>query len=466
VNKIVFIPKLLLICVVFLLAFNLRLKNYSTIPFPGQSVDEYSNSWVGLSIIKLGVPVGISGLSGYENNFYRYVNVDRIYQNGNATDGSPMPINYPWFDHPPLMGLLTGGWAYLKGGRVFEDTTTSIIRKPMIILGSISVVLLYLLVDINFGVWPALISGVIYAISPLTVISSRMIQAENGFIPLFLLAIIFYSLYKNRNKFIFYVFSCIVSGVAILFKLSALSITLSIFLLTIYDFCLNKNKSVFIKKIILLFTVTFCFLSVFVIWGWFYDWDQFINIFMSNSVRPYELGLNLLINLFSQSKITGKNTLFDPFYYWGWVAIVYLWRDFKKYRIVLVPVVSYMIVYIFFGSQPYGWYSYPFFPFLMTMFSLFLIKIKSNLLIFVCAISIFGFYLSKLLSYSDFLNISFYWRTGLVLVATIMFMIDLIKKNKFMLYGKILNWLVLFAGLFLAIKYQNLFTIDYWYKVF
>jgi len=41
-----------------------------------------------------------------------------------------MPINYPWFDHPPLMGLLTGGWAYLKGARIFEDTTTSIIRKP------------------------------------------------------------------------------------------------------------------------------------------------------------------------------------------------------------------------------------------------------------------------------------------------------------------------------------------------
>lgn len=53
VNKIIILLKCIFIGVLFLIAFDLRLKNYSTIPFPGQSVDEYSNSWVGLSIIKL-----------------------------------------------------------------------------------------------------------------------------------------------------------------------------------------------------------------------------------------------------------------------------------------------------------------------------------------------------------------------------------------------------------------------------
>src|SRR4051812_10107878 len=100
-------------------AYQLRNDNYAKIPFPGESMDEYSFTWVGLSLIELGIPIGNSGIPGYKQTENRYINVDQVFKT--QARGNTFPINYPWFDHPPLLGLITGAFTYSKGGRVFED---------------------------------------------------------------------------------------------------------------------------------------------------------------------------------------------------------------------------------------------------------------------------------------------------------------------------------------------------------
>ena len=89
----------LVVVVVVFFGLLLRYHGLSRVPLPGESMDEYSYSWVGLSLIRLGVPVGRSGLLGYGGNDYRYVNVDGVFST--TAGGSPLEINKPWFDHPP-----------------------------------------------------------------------------------------------------------------------------------------------------------------------------------------------------------------------------------------------------------------------------------------------------------------------------------------------------------------------------
>ena len=70
--------QIIALILVVLLSLRLRLDKYSQIPIPGQSVDEYSYSWVGLSLLTTGMPIGNSGISGYENQINKF-----------SMDGSP-----------------------------------------------------------------------------------------------------------------------------------------------------------------------------------------------------------------------------------------------------------------------------------------------------------------------------------------------------------------------------------------
>ena len=178
---------LLLVVMVLFLGFKLRFDGYDKIPFPGQSLDEYSYSWVGMSLLRSGYPVGISGLPGYEQVRYEYINPDQIYQSGEAR-GLPLVLNYPWFDHPPLLGLITGGFALTRGADVFADVSVSTIRKPMVVMGTITLLLLMIVSFLEMKV--GFDSGrVDIRRFSLIVVSSRMVQGENGWLPFYLLSI-------------------------------------------------------------------------------------------------------------------------------------------------------------------------------------------------------------------------------------------------------------------------------------
>ncbi len=454
--------KLLIMGLVLVLSFWLRNDKYESIPSPGESLDEYSYSWVGMSLIETGVPIGISGIDGYEDSSLEYINVDRIYQkaSGRAT---PLTISKPWFDHPPLLGLMTGGYAYLKGARSFEEASTFLIRKPMVIVGVISVLLVMVLGWLMFGYEIGLVVGILYGSSPVVVISSRMIQAENALVPISLMVLIFLGLflkYKNK-KAAYWAFAW--AGVAMLFKVSGVYMVLACILSVMF---LGKVDG----KIKLLFEgllISLAIAILFVIYGVAIDADMFFRILGSNGNRFYGIGPGLFFNLISQSKITGLVSVTDGWILTGWIASLIGMFEKKigwEKKLLGVMLLSYLSVFTFFGSEFYGWYTFPFWPLLFLFLASLLTKRKDMFGVVLILLIPIGFLMSRLWSGEEFAKVAMLWRVGIPAMLIGFLAMRLLKiENKRLSW--ILRWSLVGVVLFLNISFLRGITIDSWYTM-
>lgn len=453
--------KIILVTILLLLSFLLRYKNFSQVPVAGTSVDEYSYSYVGLSLFKDHYPVGVSGIDGYKNNEQRYVNSDDLLH---IAVSGPFVFNYPWFDHPPLLGLITGGYSYLKGTRNFEDVQLHIIRQPMIILGTFGVLLVFLFGYINFGYIPAIIAMTVYGTAPLSVVGSRMVQGENGMIIPYLFSLIFISLYFKNKKNTWLILAACMAGIAILFKLSGIAAVLS--LIGLIFLSNSKNKREKILDIFTLIIISFLFLSLFFIYGYYFDWEVFKNILFSNSNRFYGIGANSIFNLITQTKLTGGINIIDAWVLIGWIC-VFLNLNIKKYKqiFLIIPLISYLVIYIFFGSYSYGWYTFPFLPFLAINIGYQFNKIlrKKNMVIgLLMGLIIIGSGISSIVNIDKFQDYSKMWRIGLpvLIIGTLIFNYTKLDKNKISKYFLIFLFLI---GIILNIIFLKNFNADTWY---
>lgn len=458
--------KITIFVLILILALFLRKKNYAEIPIPGQSADEYSYSWVGLSLIETGMPIGISGLGGNQHSLFRYVNVDRFFQT--VSTGDPLEINYPWMDHPPLLGLITGSYAYLSGARVFEDTVTSIIRKPIIIISTFSVMLLMIFCWINFDFITAAVGGLLYATVPLIVLSSRMIQAENAIIPCLLGCMIFLSLYlKNKNS-LFLFLTAILAGVATLFKLTGIvCYLLTFFVLIIEHKGLTKK---FFNDLLFFLAVSVPISFLFVVYGSVYGLQNFKNILFSNYNRFYGIGSSSILELIRNQRLTQHKFLPEAAIISGWILFGYFLgkkKTDKGLKITLLGILSYLIVYIFFGSQPYGWYAFIFWPMLIILLAKFWadgIKNGNNLLLnFFISIIVLGAGINNLINVFEFQIFSNWWRFGISLIFFGL-TISLAFKNKSNIFWRLLLVLIFTGVIYLNIKYLNKINLDFWWQ--
>lgn len=457
--------KIIIFTFILVLAFFLRKKNYAQIPIPGQSVDEYSYSWVGLSLIKTGMPIGISGIPGYQNQFSKYVNVDRLYQ---TLSSDPLSINYPWMDHPPLLGLITGGYAAMSGANVFDDTTALLIRRPIIIISTFSVALLMIFCWLNFGFLSATLSGLIYATTPLVVLSSRMIQAENAIIPCLLMTMIFVSLYLKQKKDIWLILAGIIAGIATLFKLTGVVCCLFTFLAL-----LNDNQKInrkFLQDFIFFGLIAFSITSLFFFYGSAYGIKNFFNIFFSNTNRFYGIGASAFTDLIKNQRLTQHKFLPEIWLIAGWFTFIISFFSQKrqaKSNLIPIAIISYLMVYLFFGSQPYGWYTFPFWPLLILSLTSFFshhLKHQNDLLIsFLLALAILGDNISRTINIFDFQKYAFYWR---FLIPVLLFILSInyfSRKSNSKIFTIIIIVMILFS-VFLNIYYLGLINLDFWWQ--
>ena len=464
--KLLFGTKLIVFLMVLVLAFIVRKKNFAEIPVPGQSVDEYSYSWVGLSLIETGMPVGISGIGGYKNSLPRYVNVDRFFQV--VSTGDPLIINYPWMDHPPLLGLITGGYAYLSGARVFEDTTSYIIRKPIIVISTISVGLLMIFCWLNFGFTTALIGGLFYATTPLVVLSGRMIQAENAIIPCLLACMIFTGLYIKYKKDYWLLLAALVAGVATLFKLTGFVCHLFVFLALLTNY--KRNLTGFWKDIKFFLLISLPITFLFVIYGAVFGLDNFKNILFSNYNRFYGIGPNSLIELIRNQRLTQHKFLPEVSIISGWLVFIGLLLKKMKTKntlLVIESVLAYLIVYIFFGSQPYGWYTFPFWPLVIILLSVFLTdgleKGKDLLAVFFVSIMILGSNISRIIGIFEFQPYANLWRIGVSLVFFGLITVSVLRL-KIKWFFRILLVVIMLAIVYTNYRYLNAIDINFWWQ--
>ena len=333
----------------------LRLKNLATIPFPGQSQDEYSNTWVGLSLIQIGMPVGMSGVSGNLHRERIYINPDRIFQQTAA--GDPMTIAYPWFDHPPLVGMITGSFAYLRGGRLFEDATSGVIRKPAVAFGIATIFLTGIVASTLFGNAVGLLAALFYAVSPLVTVTNRMIQAENFFTPLALLALYCWFQFAQKKRKAFIYLSLLPVIAAVLCKLSAFAFVLAGMLL-LYRLTGKKWPAVLVG------TAALAAFSWWAIFGVTLSPTAFWSVLTGNSARIYGIGFQAVAELITTTKVTGTKTISDGWVLASFVSLfVLFFSKVKNKEWILVPSLCYLAVYLFFGGESYGWYRIPFYPF-------------------------------------------------------------------------------------------------------
>lgn len=462
------IKKIIQIIIVFLIVFysyTIRSKNYEIIPIPGQSVDEYSYSWVGLSLIKTGMPVGISGLPGYTNRIDKYLNIDRFMQ---FIPSDPLAINYPWMDHPPLLGLITGGFAYLKGAQVFEDTVAVFIRKPIILISTISVLLVMIFCWLNFSYLTAIFAGFVYGTAPLIVLSGRMIQAENAIIPCLLIVMICLSLYIKNKKDYWLVVAAIFSGLATLFKLTGVVCYLLTFIFLINYY--KKINKKFINDFLFYLAISLPISSLFLVYGSVYGLQNFKNIFLSNANRFYGIGSNLFLDLIRDQRLTQHKYLTEVWIVVAWiVSFGYLFKKPKKIgeKIFISAILSYLMVYILFGSQPYGWYTFPFWPLIIIALSRFLAKGlekgKNLLTVFIVSFMILGASIARLMGIFEFQPYSNIWRYGIFLLLLLL-SISYFNRKKLKILFKIIIILILIGTIYTNIKYLNQINIDFWWK--
>jgi hypothetical protein len=451
--------KICLIVIIIGLGFFLRLNNHRIIPQPGESIDEYANAWSGLGLIQIGVPVGWSFI---ENDiyqpFHRYINVDNVYQVGTA-HANPFYLHSPWLDHPPGMGILIGGFAYIKGARVLEDTGTFLIRKPMVALGTLNILLIYIIGYLYFNFKTGFLSSLIYAVSPLIVVANRLPQAENGFVPLFLISIILIKLFINKKNYLYLFLAALVSGIGVWFKIPALMISVSGFFLILFsssDNLKNRLKSAITFGFI---GVTFGLIPI-LAYGLALDPQAFFQVLAFHSQRFYGIGLSALYQLFTQSKITKEISLTDGWLIFGWFSwliLLYTLKDKQKKSLIAIPLFICLIFFIFLGSEFYGWYVYPFFPWLALSIGVLFnsVKQQSKLLAPISLLVTLPsqILLTKLNVINDYPHFVGYWRYGLAIYLFFTFLTYFTSHHILIKIQKILIYLWFILAIYLSIKY-------------
>lgn len=451
-----------LVLIILVLAYKLRANNYDKVPLPGVSMDEYSYAWVGMSLLDSGYPIGISGIEGYQNLKLDYINVDDVYS-GQA-GGNPLKINYPWFDHPPAMPLLTGGYAWLKGARSFEEARIFLIRKPMLWLSLVTTLALVWLAYLEFGYLASIITGLVWAVVPAVVVSSRMVQAENGVIACWLVSLVGLSWWRKKKNNWLLTVSALFAGMACLFKLSGVVAIISGGLWIMLS---NYQKRRWVDLFFWV-GVSGLVMSLFLVYGLLIDAGQFVTILLTNSQRFYGIGAGAMFNLLRESKLTNVKFMTDAWLTVGWIS-TFWWLLRQKMGVINLGVVSYVGIYLLFGSYGYGWYTFPFWPFLILSFSALVARVwtkgKGVEAVLLMLVAVGGYYLTKFVDIIEFQRYAGWWRYGLAILIFGLLGLRVVKSKYYRYLSMALVMVVLGWCCCLSIKFNALVDISYWYQL-
>lgn len=335
---------LISLLVIFLLGAYLRVYHYSDFPPRGATMDEFAWAWQGISLIKDKMPSSWSYLPVYKNYAPKFY------------EGNYFPIVTPYLDHPPLFGLLIGGFSLLRAEGDFSRVTLETIRIPMIVLGVISLGLVFLLAQKLFGSVVAWIATFFYATNPSIVLSSRVVVSENLLIPLSLLGFYFLINYFETNETKWRNLAAVIAGVSLVVKIPGVFIGLAI--LTLLAFKKRWRDFYWVGFSLL------SFFSLYLVYGLWFGGVNFFQVFFAQAERVP--GPATILKFFTQPTLI-RGVFSDGLLLWGWFSILTLASKWKKNKIILIIPLLYLVVLLFMAPQyeNYGWYNYPFYPFLV-----------------------------------------------------------------------------------------------------
>ncbi len=152
---------------VLAVALGLRLHGLTQAPLLTDNADELYFAWYGLNLILHGDAYTWSYLPGYPST-----TVLHAY-------GTTFPLVHHSMDHPPLFGLIIGGWCWLTGARDMLQVTAAQVRALPVAFGTLSVLLAHLLGRRLMGPGPALLVAALLATAPGAVLVGRQAEPES-----------------------------------------------------------------------------------------------------------------------------------------------------------------------------------------------------------------------------------------------------------------------------------------------
>jgi 4-amino-4-deoxy-L-arabinose transferase-like glycosyltransferase len=334
-----------------LFGFLLRFHRYDSLPPFNWTQDEFAFAWSGMSLLQDGVPTSWSFLSPTDDFLVA------------VWEKTAVRFRFvtPWFDHPPLFGLIVGATAILGGAREFFDCTLSVIRIPSLVFGTLSIFLLYWLALRLTNTTIAAIASLIFATNPNTVFLSRLTVSENFISCISLGVILLFLQYREtgRNKYLN--LAIILGSMAILAKVTGIYIIASI-----AAFLLFEKKW---KYSLIAIGGALTAFALYYLYGAFYDFQWFLTTLQEHK------------NRFSDFAMLGYLILPKVFFEDGWLTFSWLTlllvarSNLKQFTVqtIIFPILIYTVLLIFSGAQShyYAWYTIPYYPFLFIILAIF-----------------------------------------------------------------------------------------------
>lgn len=344
--------KIFILVFILFLGFWLRLQNLTVWPRHGATFDEFAWTWLGINLLQERVPISWSRHPQYKET--KLI----IYQ------GAAFQLVKPYLEHPPLFGLVAGGFAKLNGVSDMYQVTLAKIRPLALILGVFSILAVFLLVGELYGVNLGFIAALLYATIPTVVVGSRLVQNENFLIPFWLTSLYFAAKYLRTKKKWLKNVAIIIAGLLPLAKVPWLVAPFSLAMI----FASQKKW----KEALMTVIITLLFFSFFIAYGFYFDKEVFLGLWRLQLSR-YDMSFVSHFSFFTKPLLVDRAYL-DGWIYFGFISLFLLARDFKKHLLILLPFLAYFLVFIFAipDEAGHGWYRYPFYPFLIISIALFL----------------------------------------------------------------------------------------------
>ena len=337
------------VALLFILLLGAWLRNYHLDVWPreGATFDEFAWVFQGISLWEKGVPTSWSPHGEYTQRV-EYFN----------PQGAHFTLVTPYLEHPPLFGLIAGGFALMRGVRSFDQVTIQAIRPLALFFGVFSIFAVFLLANEIFGPSIGLISTLLYAVVPTVVAGSRIVQNENFFIPFFLLSLYFAYRYIEHGSQKNLVPAIFIAGILPLAKIPWIAAPAAVFAMLLY-----AKK---VREAWMTFGVTAISLLLYVAYGVFFDKSLFFLLWNLQLAR-YDMSFASFFTIFQNPMVTDR-IFVDGWLYVGWATFALLLsKNLKKTYPVVFGFLAYFLVFLAgIPSEPgHGWYRYPFYPFLI-----------------------------------------------------------------------------------------------------
>ena len=193
---------------------------------------------------------------------------------------------------------------------------------------------------------------------------SRIVQNENFFIPMWLLALLFTSKYLKTKNSLYRNTAAVICGLLILSKVPWIAAAVSIALIFLY---LKKYKDLF-KFTSIVIPIGLLYL----VYGLYWDAKVFMDLWGLQLAR-YDISFVSVYALFQRPWLVDRLYL-DGWIYFGWFAFFLLLIDIKKHFFIIFAILSYFVIFLtgIPDEAGHGWYRYPFYPFLIISVAIFL----------------------------------------------------------------------------------------------